>query len=94
MKPKHLKWTLPICNAGLSRVSKVLGACKDDDDSDKFAIDAADDDDLEAYSRRERGKSQVVFDLSLTTYSEAADDDDDDFDDEAEKENSELKPSR
>lgn len=58
---------------GLSRASKVLGSVEDDSDDEKFAVDAADDDDLEAYSRRERGKTQVVFDLNSTTYSEATD---------------------
>ena len=46
----------------------MLGAYKDDDDV--YAIDAADDIDLDAYSCRKRGKTQVTFDLKAITYSD------------------------
>ena len=54
---------------GLSRVSKVLGSINSRDNQD-YAIDAADDDDLDDYSAKERGTTQVVFDLDATTYSD------------------------
>ena len=48
---------------------KVLGKT-DESDETSYANDAADDDDLEAYARREHGKVKVVFDLDATTYSD------------------------
>ena len=39
-------------------------------DSQDYAVDAADDDDLEEYSKKERGTTQVFFDLDATTYSD------------------------
>ena len=59
-----------ICiKIGPSRAMKLLGQ-PDEDDSDGYANDAADDDDLDAYARRERGKTQVMFDLHAITYSD------------------------
>ena len=48
---------------------RLLGIA-DENDHDAYANDAADDDDLEAYVRRERGKTQVVFNLDATSYSD------------------------
>ena len=56
--------------SGLSLASKVLGSINANNGSDEYAIDAADDDDLEEYSRRQRGTTQVAFDLDATTYSD------------------------
>jgi len=47
----------------------VLGTISSRDSQD-FAVDAADDDDLEEYSKKVRGKTQVFFDLDATTYSD------------------------
>ena len=49
---------------------KLLGQ-PDENDAEAYANDAADDDDLDAYARRERGKTHVVFNLGATTYSDA-----------------------
>ena len=54
---------------GPSRVMKLLGQ-PDEDDAEAYANDAADDDDLDAYARRERGRIHVIFDLEATTYSD------------------------
>ena len=52
--------------ADLSRANKVLSLIGN---NDEYANDAADDDDLEAYANRERGKTQVFFNLDAITYS-------------------------
>jgi len=48
---------------------RLLGQ-PDENDSEAYANDAADDDDLDAYARRERGRTHVVFNLRATTYSD------------------------
>nr|XP_009858785.2 uncharacterized protein LOC100178027 isoform X1 [Ciona intestinalis] len=40
-----------------------------DESGEGYANDAADDDDLEAYARRERGNTHVVFNMDAITYS-------------------------
>ncbi|CAK8675867.1 unnamed protein product [Clavelina lepadiformis] len=56
----------PQSENDLSRANKVLSLIGN---NDEYANDAADDDDLEAYANRERGKTQVFFNLDAITYS-------------------------